>query len=694
MSASLPSDEVAADFRDSLQDLQINNRYEISNLTIIAKENAEHAPALSRVLQHHIKTTAPSRKLPALYVLDSIVKNVGSPYTLYLGQNLYQIFMDAYVLVDPTTRKSMEAMLKTWKEPVPGSMDPAPVFKPDFTKPIENALIRARTAAIQQQQSARAQNPPIPLPPRPSSATYRDSPTQQHGISRYAQPPVPQRHAPQYGYPNQMPTPQQPSAQQYEQSMHTLSPSVREPQPIPHAAYDINRLNDDIARLIEAVKLQFASNVFDSSLQMKLQALLDLQNILRSQQLPQEALGQIKVQIDQLSASLPQAPPSVTLLPTTPQSDPRPSAQLRWQPPTPSYQPPQPYPAPPQSVPSYQPPPSVQTPPSQPVFPSDMLARLLASTSNGPNPNTPTLRAATPALQGLQALNGFAPPQHAATPPASTPAPASHDLFAALRASGMLPPAPPASAQPAQVPQPPRPLLLPPELQSLLLGQPAKVGTPPITAAQLAFAAPQINVPLTAASLKTPRPELVSGLYDSQPNQCTSCGRRFLATEEGRKRKARHLDWHFRISTSADAHNLGQSRLWYQDDREWIYYTDVDESAEPPSDDTIAAAKQAKKGPKDQYIPIPADATPATSACPICQEKFENKWHELAQEWVWMDAIKVGGRVYHASCHEEVLNAHREECRRSMTPESALGKRKAEEDLLNTRDKLKRETAI
>lgn len=56
MSAALPSDEVALDFQDSLQDLQNNNRYEISNLTIIAKENTEHAQAISQVLEKHIRT--------------------------------------------------------------------------------------------------------------------------------------------------------------------------------------------------------------------------------------------------------------------------------------------------------------------------------------------------------------------------------------------------------------------------------------------------------------------------------------------------------------------------------------------------------------------------------------------------------------------------------------------------------------
>jgi pre-mRNA cleavage complex 2 protein Pcf11 len=56
MSFALPSAEVAADFKDALQDLKINSRPEISNLTIIAKENTEHAQAISRELENHIRS--------------------------------------------------------------------------------------------------------------------------------------------------------------------------------------------------------------------------------------------------------------------------------------------------------------------------------------------------------------------------------------------------------------------------------------------------------------------------------------------------------------------------------------------------------------------------------------------------------------------------------------------------------------
>ena len=46
---------VIEDFADSLKDLTQNNKYEISNLTIIAKESTEHAQAISKTLEAHIK---------------------------------------------------------------------------------------------------------------------------------------------------------------------------------------------------------------------------------------------------------------------------------------------------------------------------------------------------------------------------------------------------------------------------------------------------------------------------------------------------------------------------------------------------------------------------------------------------------------------------------------------------------------
>lgn len=48
------SAEVAEDYRLALEDLSGNLRFEISNLTVIARENTEHALAIAEVLQQHI----------------------------------------------------------------------------------------------------------------------------------------------------------------------------------------------------------------------------------------------------------------------------------------------------------------------------------------------------------------------------------------------------------------------------------------------------------------------------------------------------------------------------------------------------------------------------------------------------------------------------------------------------------------
>jgi pre-mRNA cleavage complex 2 protein Pcf11 len=56
------------------------------------------------------------------------------------------------------------------------------------------------------------------------------------------------------------------------------------------------------------------------------------------------------------------------------------------------------------------------------------------------------------------------------------------------------------------------------------------------------------------------------------------------------------------------------------------------------------------------------------------------------QDWIWQDALKVGNRVYHASCYAEVTKEAPAAAAgrtgtpqgRTGTPDSVLGKRKAE----------------
>lgn len=126
-----------------------------------------------------------------MYVLDSIVKNIGTPYTLFFGKNLYSTFMDSYASVNDSTRRKMEEMLKTWKEPVPGSIDKNPVFPPDVVRPIENALIKARTSALHaHQEQMRTQHQLFGRGGR-QVAPHRNTPTPPNARQQFNQPQPP-----------------------------------------------------------------------------------------------------------------------------------------------------------------------------------------------------------------------------------------------------------------------------------------------------------------------------------------------------------------------------------------------------------------------------------------------------------------------------------------------------------------------
>ncbi|KAF8468373.1 hypothetical protein BDZ91DRAFT_108225 [Kalaharituber pfeilii] len=636
MSSNVPPSEVAEDYKSSLEDLAFNSRLEISNLTVIAKENIHAAQAIARVIEEHIDKTAPSRKLPALYLLDSIVKNVGTPYTLFFGRNLYRTFMDAYTLVDQPIRKKLEEMLQTWKQPVPGSPSSAPVFPSEITRKIEATLIKARTAAVQAQQIQMKQQqdrmnfnrlpthpqPPYRTPPQPAPASlaYPQTPQQGFDFGRNGT----------EAFSRNTPMIPQPSSVHniYNQPPHGLN---LQPQPQPLAGLPImagsptsvETLHSDITSLIETAKKRFAENPFDEEGQKRLKALLDLQSIIQTQQLPPAQLAMVKDQLYKLANPSPPPPPPP--------------------PPAPIPQLPVPVPAP------------LQAP---------NLAQLLAGSLSqfAPAPTPP------PPAVPIPQISQVTIPQP--TPPAQVPAISdAASLFASLQSAGLLPGLPSLSVHP-----PPPPPVIPqaPFLRGLI--PTPTVSTPPPVAATASPASnwKSIDVELKTASLKIPRPHLISLLYEAYPNQCSSCARRFADNEQGRAEKASHLDWHFRVhQRMAESIKRAQNRSWYVGEEDWIKSTDeLDTTIESgigvsmqrsstsnnsniSTGTSAEIAEQRKKAAKEQYVPVPNDPTSSNLTCPVCKEKFETTWHSDAEEWVWMDAMKVGQKVYHASCYSE-----------------------------------------
>lgn len=300
------------------------------------------------------------------------------------------------------------------------------------------------------------------------------------------------------------------------------------------------------------------------------------------------------------------------------------------------------------------------------------LAALLNRSSATPQPqpaSTPPTATATISVPRSPTPNRAEPANPA------TPDPMA--LLSALRGFGLLPPSAPPPLPP---PVAATPTVAPLDLAGILakaqsIAATVKVG-PAISSGEFQ---------LTAVSLQQFRRPLFRSIYDTLGPPCTQCGRRFPTDDEGKKKKTAHMDWHFQVhQRMIEAEKRGQHRSWYVDQADWIRNVetiDLDQTENQVGASNPDATVTSK--PQVQYIRVPDRDDHTNTICPICQEKFETKWLDEAQEWVWMDVLKVGGRAFHASCYAEVTK----ESVGSVplyggvsraTPDRVLGKRKAE----------------
>ncbi|KAL2891379.1 hypothetical protein HOO65_010737 [Ceratocystis lukuohia] len=642
--------EVAEDFRSALEDMTTVLRVEIMGLCQIARENTEFAVDIAQTLQSYILKAAPHRKLPALYVLDAIVKNVGTPYTLYLAPKLYSMFLESYATVDSNVRRKMEEMLRTWKQAVPGSIDTRPVFPLEVVQPIEDALMKASASAFQAQQKNMIGRPRVVHP--------RDTPSPHARIQSPFGPPPGSGGA--FSAPpgkQSTPPPTYPSS---------IGPQANGNQ----SSVNYEALKNDVESLIQTLHLAGAKYPHDDTIPKKTQALLDLQGLFnKGGSINPDQLSLIKKQVDDLAAGVRANYADVVLSQHTP------------------------------SVPV--PPPAVPQITLDSLLGPGALATLLASRQTpAPVPSTP-IPTQPAAMRNTPPVVPHANPvvpvmmQGTHTPPvvpASVPAPAppapavssvnsAMSLMQQLRRAGILPPpSGPSSSRSTPVPTPPAPHVAPiaPTTPQHYQQQRAPPILPSIIANALAAQRQQQprtpivemgDIQLDSTSLKQDRQHLLFTMLEGLGKPCSQCGRRFKNDEDGRKKRVRHMDWHFQVhQRSVKAEKHGQHRSWYPDTKDWtISRETIDADIPEVTSTTNAAPKQ----PEIQYIPVPDPTEGVNTTCSICADKFVNKWLDSAQEWVWLDTMRVGNKAYHASCYNEAFRSRN-------TPEPVLGKRKAE----------------
>ncbi|KAL5287081.1 hypothetical protein ACFFRR_008182 [Megaselia abdita] len=110
---------IAEEYQSSLQDLNLNSKPLINMLTILAEENINHANVIVDVVEEHILKVAPDVKLPILYLIDSIVKNVKSNYVTLFSHKIVNIFCGVFEKVNEKIREKMFALRQTWNEVFP-----------------------------------------------------------------------------------------------------------------------------------------------------------------------------------------------------------------------------------------------------------------------------------------------------------------------------------------------------------------------------------------------------------------------------------------------------------------------------------------------------------------------------------------------------------------------------------------------
>ncbi|XP_016845567.1 uncharacterized protein LOC100121761 isoform X2 [Nasonia vitripennis] len=111
--------EIVEEYVSSLQDLKTNSKPQINLLTILAEDYIEYASAIVEAVEAHLQKVRSEIKLPVLYLIDSIIKNVNGSYINLFSKNIVQTFCNVFEKVDESTRARMWKLRQTWSEIFP-----------------------------------------------------------------------------------------------------------------------------------------------------------------------------------------------------------------------------------------------------------------------------------------------------------------------------------------------------------------------------------------------------------------------------------------------------------------------------------------------------------------------------------------------------------------------------------------------
>ncbi|XP_034244505.1 uncharacterized protein LOC117647097 [Thrips palmi] len=124
---SLESKTAVESFSRSLAELTVNSKPHINFLTLVAQQNSYQAEAIVQTVHDQLIKTSCLTKLPILYLIDSIMKNVGKEYIDLFSPVLVSNFANIYAEVDKSTQQLMGFLRQTWN----GIISPTDLAKLD-----------------------------------------------------------------------------------------------------------------------------------------------------------------------------------------------------------------------------------------------------------------------------------------------------------------------------------------------------------------------------------------------------------------------------------------------------------------------------------------------------------------------------------------------------------------------------------
>jgi len=152
-----PADHQAAiEYDKFLITLTFNSKEIINSLTRIAQENTAIAPVICYCIEFRIVTAGPVQKLPFLYLLDSIIKNVGSPYKELISARAMFLIGQAYSASNVDNCARIRRLLGTW----------IPVYGAELVKSISVSLDQIDASRGQKVTAAMAGSNLAPGAPR------------------------------------------------------------------------------------------------------------------------------------------------------------------------------------------------------------------------------------------------------------------------------------------------------------------------------------------------------------------------------------------------------------------------------------------------------------------------------------------------------------------------------------------------